>query len=47
VIISHGKRSVHAIKNAINMARRFVMYDVNKHIEDRFRETAGPVARVS
>jgi glycerol-3-phosphate acyltransferase PlsX len=47
VIISHGKSSVHAIKNAINMARRFVMYDVNKHIEDRFRETAGPVARVS
>lgn len=47
VIISHGKSSVPAIKNAINMAKRFVVYDVNKHIEERFRETAGPVARVS
>jgi glycerol-3-phosphate acyltransferase PlsX len=47
VIISHGKSSVRAIRNAINMARRFVVYDVNMHIEERFRETAGPVARVS
>jgi glycerol-3-phosphate acyltransferase PlsX len=47
VVISHGKSSVRAIRNAINMARRFVEYDVNKHIEERFIETAGNVAEVS
>jgi len=36
VIISHGKSSVRAIRNAINMARRFVTYGVNRHIEERF-----------
>lgn len=47
VIISHGRSSVQAMRNAINMARRFVTYDVNRHIEESFRETAGQVARVS
>lgn len=47
VIISHGKSSVPAIRNAINMARRLVAYNVNQHIEERFRETAGRIARVS
>jgi len=40
VIISHGKSSERAIRNAVNMARRLVVYDVNKHIEERFVETA-------
>ncbi len=47
VIISHGKSTVHAIRNAIKMARRFVAFDVNKHIEDRFTETAGRVVKLS
>jgi glycerol-3-phosphate acyltransferase PlsX len=47
VIISHGKSTVQAIRNAINMARRFVTYDVNRHIEERFLETAGQVEKVS
>lgn len=47
VIISHGKSTVLAIRNAINMARRLVTYDVNKHIEERFMETAGQIAKVS
>ena len=36
VIISHGKSSVRAIRNAIFMARRLVKYDVNKHIDDKY-----------
>ncbi len=45
VIISHGKSTVLAIRNAINMARRLVTYDVNRHIEERFMETAGQACR--
>lgn len=47
VIISHGKSTVHAIRNAINMARRLVAFDVNRHIEDRFMETVGNVVKIS
>ncbi|UCG51553.1 MAG: phosphate acyltransferase PlsX [Candidatus Latescibacterota bacterium] len=44
VIIAHGKSSVRAIRNAIFMARRFVTFGVNRHIEEHFIETAGKVA---
>jgi glycerol-3-phosphate acyltransferase PlsX len=44
VIVSHGKSTVHAIRNAVGMGRRLVTFDVNKHIEERFTETAGRVA---
>ncbi len=47
IIICHGKSSVRAIRNGINMARRFVEYDVNKHIEERFIKTADNVAKES
>jgi glycerol-3-phosphate acyltransferase PlsX len=47
VIISHGKSTALAIRNAINMARRLVTYDVNKHIEERFLGTADQVAEAS
>ena len=44
VIISHGKSPVRAIRNAILMARRFVSYGVNRHIEEEFAGTVGNVA---
>ncbi|UCH85762.1 MAG: phosphate acyltransferase PlsX [Candidatus Latescibacterota bacterium] len=44
VIISHGKSSVRAIRNAILMARRFVSFGVNRHIEDHFMDTVDNVA---
>ena len=44
VIISHGKSSVRAIRNAILMARRFVSFGVNGHIEERFMDTIDNVA---
>jgi glycerol-3-phosphate acyltransferase PlsX len=44
VIISHGKSSVRAIRNAILMARRFVSFGVNGHIEDRFMDSVDNVA---
>jgi glycerol-3-phosphate acyltransferase PlsX len=47
VIISHGRSSVRAIKNAILMAQRFVDYRINDHIEDRFKGTVSQVAEVS
>ncbi len=47
VIIAHGGSSVRAIKNAIAMARRFVKYDVQRHIKERFRTTEERVAKVS
>jgi glycerol-3-phosphate acyltransferase PlsX len=47
VIIAHGGSSVRAIKNAIAMARRFVKYDVKRHLEERFETTAERVAEVS
>lgn len=47
VIICHGKSSPRAIRNAILMAQRFVSYGVNDHIEERFRELAGNLARVT
>ena len=47
IIIAHGKSSVRAIRSAINMARRFVKYDVNKHIEERFMKMTQDVAAVS
>jgi len=44
VIISHGKSSVRAIRNAILMARRFVSFGVNRHIEEHFMDTVNNVA---
>ncbi|MEJ2720926.1 MAG: phosphate acyltransferase PlsX [bacterium] len=44
VIIAHGKSSVRAIRNAILMARRFVSFGVNGHIEEHFMDTIGNVA---
>jgi glycerol-3-phosphate acyltransferase PlsX len=44
VIISHGKSTVHAIRNAVGMARRLITFDVNRHIEERFAETAVKLA---
>jgi glycerol-3-phosphate acyltransferase PlsX len=44
VIISHGKSSVRAIRNAILMARRFVSFGVNAHIENRFMDKMDNVA---
>lgn len=46
VIIAHGGSSVRAIKNAIGMARRFVKYGVNKHIEERFQDKREGVTKV-
>jgi glycerol-3-phosphate acyltransferase PlsX len=47
VIISHGKSSSRAIKNAILVAERFVRQDVNKHIEKRFKGIVNDLAKVS
>lgn len=47
VIICHGKSSVRAVKNAILMAQRFVTHDINGHIEERFKEMAGSLAKLS
>jgi glycerol-3-phosphate acyltransferase PlsX len=44
VIISHGKSTPHAIRNAVGMGRRLITFDVNKHIEERFIETADKIA---
>jgi glycerol-3-phosphate acyltransferase PlsX len=44
VIISHGKSSERAIRNAILMAKRFVSFGVNGHIEERFMDTVDNVA---
>ena len=43
-IISHGKSSPLAIKNAILAAAKSVRTEINMHIENRFRETDGNVA---
>jgi len=47
VIISHGKSSVKAIKNAIIVAKRFVEHDINSRIEERFKGLVSRVANVS
>jgi glycerol-3-phosphate acyltransferase PlsX len=47
IIISHGKSSSRAIKNAILFAERFVKQDVNKHIEERFKGIVNDLAKVS
>jgi glycerol-3-phosphate acyltransferase PlsX len=47
VIISHGKSSVRAMKNAIILARRFAEYDINGHIEERCRGMVSNPANVS
>jgi len=44
VIISHGKSSRRAIKNAILAAVRSVNANVNRHIEERFAESVEHVA---
>jgi glycerol-3-phosphate acyltransferase PlsX len=46
-IISHGKSEPRAIKNAILAAANTVTAHVNDHIEERFRESAQHVAKVS
>ena len=46
VIIGHGNSSVRAIRNAILLAQRFVSYEINDHIEERFREMVSNLARV-
>ncbi len=46
VIIGHGSSSVKAIKNAILMAQRFVTYEINDHIEERFRRHVSGLAKV-
>jgi glycerol-3-phosphate acyltransferase PlsX len=47
VIISHGKSSRRAIKNALMAAARSVNADVNRHIEERFASQSERVASVS
>ncbi|MFH1756383.1 MAG: phosphate acyltransferase PlsX [Candidatus Latescibacterota bacterium] len=47
IIISHGKSSSRAIKNAILVAERFVEQDVNKHIEKRFKGIVNDFAKVT
>lgn len=47
VIISHGKSSVRAIRNAISMAQRFVKCEINGHIEERFDRKVSNIAKVS
>ncbi len=47
VIISHGKSSRRAIKNALLAAARSVNADVNRHIEERFASQSERVASVS
>ena len=44
VIISHGKSSRRAIKNAILAAARSVNADINRHIEGRFASQPEPAA---
>lgn len=46
-IISHGKSSRRAIKNAVLAAAKSVTAQVNHHIEERFRGAVDDVARVS
>ncbi|MFQ5510563.1 MAG: phosphate acyltransferase PlsX [Candidatus Krumholzibacteriia bacterium] len=46
VIIGHGSSSVKAIKNAILMAQRYVTYEINDHIEERFRGLVNNLAKV-
>jgi glycerol-3-phosphate acyltransferase PlsX len=46
VIIGHGGSSVKAVKNAILMAQRYVTYEINGHIEERFRGLVSSVAKV-
>ena len=46
VIISHGKSSVRAMQNAIIMAKRFVKYEINGHIEDGFEGQVDNLANV-
>lgn len=47
IIISHGKSSSRAIKNAILVAEKFVRQDVNKHIETRFKGIVNDLAKVT
>jgi glycerol-3-phosphate acyltransferase PlsX len=47
VIISHGKSSVRAMKNAIILARRFAEYDINGHIENLCKGMVNKPANVS
>jgi glycerol-3-phosphate acyltransferase PlsX len=47
IIISHGKSSSRAIKNAILVAQRFVAQGINKRIEDRFKGMVNDFAQVS
>ncbi len=47
IIISHGKSSSRAIKNAILVAQRFVERGINERIENRFKGIVNNVAQVS
>lgn len=47
VIISHGKSSSHAIKNAILAAEKSVKSEINLHIEERLRGAMDGIARVT
>jgi glycerol-3-phosphate acyltransferase PlsX len=47
VIISHGKSSRRAIKNALLAAAKSVNADVNRHIEERFASQSESIASVS
>lgn len=46
-IISHGKSSSRAIKNAILNAQKFVALGINDKIEERFKRMVSNVAKVS
>jgi glycerol-3-phosphate acyltransferase PlsX len=47
VIISHGKSSSRAMRNAILVAERSIRANVNRHIEERFSAGVEHVAGVS
>jgi len=46
-IISHGRSSARAIKNAVLVAQKFVNEGINARIEDRFKGMVKDVAKVS
>ncbi len=47
IIISHGKSSSRAIKNAILVAKKFVDRGVNDHIEERFKGLVSDLAEIT
>jgi fatty acid/phospholipid biosynthesis enzyme len=47
VIISHGKSSRRAIKNAVLAGAKSVDADLNRHIEERFSAPRAKVVSVS